>query len=185
MKKLSLMKNGLEITKINSNMTTFTEELTDQLIPLKDNAVALHAAQSASLINKPETTEDIMAAVREINDLSERTMINFIMLGALARSIRDNVNTLDGKLEFGFSANALTPEVKSLFKTWGFTETPYGYIYYYTPPIKWDIKIPVEVHIIKRHYKFFEHLDRGFFGVDNFYIANPFESYWKARHLIK
>lgn len=129
--------------------------------------------------------EDMASAIRDIADMSEKTMIRFIILGDLARAIRDHDGNYVGeKVQIGFPASHLTPEIKSLFKTWKFEETKYGYKYFYTPPIKWDIAIPVEIYIFKKHYKFFENPDLGWYRVDDFLIPNPFEKYWKARYLI-
>lgn len=154
-----------------------------------ESAVVLSGIKSVyvgSSDKKQFNAEDIKMAVKDIFDMSERCLINFVILGDLAKAIRENVdNLITDHLEIGMPSRALTPEVKSLFKTWNFMETSYGYIYYFSPPIKWEIKIPVEIHVIKRKYRFLDNPDHGFFGVDNFYIPNPFDNYWKARHLVQ
>ena len=178
--------------------TDFASELSSQLPSMKESAKQQQASVASTNINHipnykgkdgksaPWGTEDMRNAMRDIADMSEKTMINFFMLGDIAKAVheRDDMIITD-KIEIGMKANGLTPEILSLFNTWGFEPTKYGYKYYYTPPLKWDIMIPVEIHVIKRNYKFFENLDFGFYAVDTFHIPNPFEKYWKARFLIK
>jgi hypothetical protein len=45
--------------------------------------------------------------------------------------------------------------------------------------------VPIVVWIIDGHYKFLQYPDLVFYGVETFYVPNPFGSYWNARHLIK
>ncbi len=130
--------------------------------------------------------EDVMTAVRDIVDMGEKCMLYFIALGDFAKAVHNHqASFYTDKLELAMPINSLTPEIKSLFRTWGFEETKYGYKYYFTPPTKWSIKIPVEIHVYKRHYQFFDNPDKGWVGVDDFRIPNPFDSYWKARFLIQ
>lgn len=135
------------------------------------------------------TQEDVMMAIKDIYDTSESTMIKYIMLGDVAKLIKDKSEAVTlgtfKAIEFGFPASNLTPEIKSLFKTWGYKEVPGGYEYSFTPPIKWDTHVPVHIKCWTRKYDFFQNPDIGFFGVDEFYIPNPFEDYWKMKGLIK
>lgn len=129
---------------------------------------------------------DKAMAIKDIFDMQESCMMKFIVLGDLARTIREKQTNYDGdKIQIGFYKRSLTPEIKSLFTTWKFEETKYGYRYDFTPPIKWDVKIPVEIHVIQNKYKFFDNPDFGFFGVDDYLLPNPFEMYWKVRHFVK
>lgn len=181
-------------------MADFNQELQSQLQNLKPAAhqdaslksrVALQGLRPSRMDNDTVSTgiptvDDKSMAIQDVYDMQEKTQINFIILGDLARTIRDRQSYFDGdKIEVGFHVNNLVPEIKSLFATWGFEETKYGYKYYFTPPIKWDIKIPVEIHIFHKKYPFFENPDIGWFGVDDYRLPNPFEAYWKMRGLIR
>ena len=133
----------------------------------------------------PFTAWDVTLAVNDIYDMCEKCQLNFIALDDLAKAIRDkNDQLMTDHLEVAMHARNLTPEIKSLFKTWNFEETKYGYKYYFSPPTKWDIKIPVEIHVIRKNYKFLSNPDQGWFGVNDFYLPNPFETYWKARRFV-
>lgn len=43
----------------------------------------------------------------------------------------------------------------------------------------------IHLKIITRNYKFFKNPDICFWGVTEFLMPNPFDDYWKVRHLIK
>lgn len=147
-----------------------------------------------STITKPTTKLnvnwdhlDIGMAIRDIYDMSERTMIKFIMLGEFAKAIRERKeNVVLPFIEIGMFEKNNTAEIKSLFlNTWKFTKTEYGYTYFFTPPIKWDRHIPVKIRVLKKVYKCLQHPDFGFYGVDEFLIPNPFDEYWKIRGILK
>lgn len=132
-------------------------------------------------------SDDLNKAIMDIYDMTERTQINFIILGDLAKTIHDKKDQVfTDHLEFAIPKNAVVPEIHRLFTgTWLFKETKYGYTYDYVPPTHWDVHIPVEVHVIKGDYSFFKNPDHGFYRVDDFYIPNPFEEYWKVRGLVR
>ncbi len=168
-----------------------SQDISDQAKRLQESQsnVALEGLKpkSANGASAPWTAEDVAMAVLDIYDMCERVQFNFILLGELAKAVWEKTDRgfNADKLELAMFARQLTPEIKSLFKTWNFEQTDYGYKYYFTPPTKWDIKIPVEIHVIKRDYKFLKNPDVGFFSVDEFRIPNPFENYWKARFLVQ
>lgn len=180
-------------------MGTFEQDIQSQLSDIKQAAHSDAAMRSRIALQgvKPVNTSDTpgkgiaspgdkLMAIQDVYDLQEKTSIAFIVLGDLARAIRDKQPEYDGEaIQVGFKANHLVPEVKSLFKQWGFVETKYGYKYYFTPPTKWDIKVPVEIYCWTKHYPFFDNPDIGFFGVDEFRLPNPFEAYWKVRGIIR
>lgn len=130
---------------------------------------------------------DIQKAVMDIADIAERTQIPFIMLKDLARSIRNQSDKIEADhLEFGCHRRYIIPEIDRLFvQTWKFNREPDGYSYTFSPPTKWDVKIPIKIKVWKRDYSFFKNPERSWFRVDDLLIANPFEKYWKARWIIQ
>jgi hypothetical protein len=171
----------------------------DQLQSVKAQAQKMQEARAKSELigltpppvkgkvkSAPFTAWDMMLAINDVSDMCERCMFSFYMLGDLAKAVHDKKDSLlTDKIEVGIPEREMTVERKSLFKTWGFEETDFGFRYYFSPPTKWDIKIPVEIHIIKNKYKYFDNPDRGFFGTNDFLIPNKFEEYWKVRGVIR
>ena len=126
---------------------------------------------------------DINAALRDIYDLGERIQLFPLMLGDVAKQIHDNQDIMmdvkvNDKIEWGIHEKNMTPEVISLFKTWNFKPNDRGWEYTFE-------NIPIQIVVIKRKYKFFDNPDQKFYKVDEYKIPNPFESYWKARYLIR
>lgn len=169
------------------------------LQPMKGQAQAMQKANSAGVLSglkasnvvgtgkEPYNLLDVEMAIRNVYDDSERAQMKFIMLGEVAQAIKEkrSVDIIKLKaVEYGFPEKANTPEVKSLFKTWGYNATDYGYEYAFTPPTKWDVKVPCKITVYKEHYTFFDNPDRGFYGVDDFWIPNPFKDYWGWRNKI-
>ncbi len=179
------------------NNLNFKDELIAQLEPAKIDAQRMQKIQEGIVLasvnkglksnsSEPWNDYDVILATQNIFDMQASSNTQFIMLGELARSIKERRDTVESAgLEWGLKEKQVTPEIKSLFKTWGFVEEPYGYSYSFTPPTKWDVKIPVKVKVIKKKWKFFDCLDVGFFGADGFNIPNPFNLYWESRGLVK
>mgnify|MGYP001578123154 CR=1 FL=1 len=48
-----------------------------------------------------------------------------------------------------------------------------------------DEPYPVEIKILKRRYKFFDHYDPKWYNWDDYKLANPWAHYWKARFIVQ
>lgn len=132
------------------------------------------------------TNDDITKTMNEIFDMQERSLVNFILLGDLAKACRENKPyPIVEQIELTIPKSILTYEVRSLFKTWGFTETSSGYEFEYSIPLRWHVKVPVKIYVYYEKFKLFDVPDRVWAGVDGIMIPNPFDSYWKIRHLVK
>lgn len=140
--------------------------------------------ENGTNMNNHLSSWDIGEALRELYDTFERIMHNGVLLGEVAKQIKEEKRDgLDrhievSEIEWGLPKKNLTPEVASLFKTWGFTPTETGYEYKIG-------NVPVKIRVYSRKYKFLENLDVAFYGVDEFRLPNPFNTYWKVRNLIK
>ncbi len=181
---------GDELKQNLGRMTPIMKKDVQQLADIQARVALQGIGRPFESDTKPGTgiasVVDKAMAIQDIYDRQEACNMFFIILGDLAKTMREQRNTYDGdKIEFGFNHRALTPEIKSLFHTWGFQPTSYGYLYYFTPPTKWDVKIPVEIHVFQKDYSFFSNPDIGFFSVDEYKLPNPFTEYWKVRGLIK
>lgn len=125
----------------------------------------------------------INAAMRDIYDIGEKIQFFPILLLETARQVYDYNNdfykSLDvPKIDWGIFEKNVTPEVKSLFKTWNFKENEKGYEYSFE-------NIPIQIHIIRKKWPVLENLDMRFYKIDEFRIPNPFEKYWRQRNLVK
>lgn len=128
---------------------------------------------------------DVEKALNDVYDVEERALIQFILLGDAAKACRENKQAFVDCIELAMPASALTKEVKGYFKTWNFEERPYGYEYFFSPPVKWEVKIPVRIYVYKEKFKLFDNPNRVWGTTEGFNIPNPFDSYWKARHFIR
>jgi hypothetical protein len=136
------------------------------------------------ILKTPVSSWDIGMAMRDLYDLFEKIMYKGVLLGDVAYQIKaQGKGALDvpvevDHLEWGLPKKQLTPEVVSLFKTWGFTPTKDGYEYKVS-------NVPVKIKVYSRKYKFFERPDQVLYMIDEFNIPNPWSDYWKVRSLIK
>lgn len=131
--------------------------------------------------------EHIVKALNDAFDrLYESAALRAILLGDIAKACRESKPFPQvEQIEFALPQSALTYEVKSLFTTWNFRKTKFGYEYEFSIPLQWDIKVPVKIYVYKEKYRFFEVPDRVWAGVDGAFVPNPFDEYWKMRNKIQ
>ena len=140
--------------------------------------------KQSGLSGRMHTKDDVRRALLDLTDMLEMAMLPYVLLGDIAKAMVDGHDGISGDdifvpvIEVGLYQRNMTPEVLSLFRTWKFNQTDYGYTYTFSG-------VPVELHVIKRRYNFFEQPDQRFFGPDVFTIPNPFDKYWKARFIIQ
>lgn len=126
--------------------------------------------------------EQLHAALLYAEDMLERSFIPFILLGELAQQIRatDNPKLSVEKITLGVQEKHLTQYGASMLKS-------------IVPNIKREdgyIKfekdgIPIEIKIIKNYYEFFQRPDRRFYYVNDLFLPNPFDVYWRERDNIE
>ena len=137
---------------------------------------------SVSELPHPASSWNVNAAMRDIYDIGEKIQLWPILLGDAAKQIHDNPDRFFdlklNKIEWCIPMRNNTPEIQSLFKTWGMTPNERGYEYSFEG-------IPIYIRLIKRHYAFFDKPDMGYYKVDEFMLPNPWSDYWKIRNLIR
>ena len=124
--------------------------------------------------------ESVNLALQHVQDIMDRIGIPYLLLGDVVDGItkRNSLSNVE-KVEIGIEQRYLIPEVISSLKTlMGDIKTDYGYGYLFD-------KIPVEIKIIKRRYKFFEHPDTVIYRRQDYRIPNPVDGYLKARWIIQ
>lgn len=104
---------------------------------------------------------------------------NLIMLGHTAEEIKNDQRLSGESVEVGIEQRYLTPEVISTLKVMGGIEDP-------TKDFTFNVgKVPVNVKVITRRYKFFENTDPHMYVVEFVRLPNPFDTYWHARGIVQ
>jgi hypothetical protein len=120
-------------------------------------------------------------ALLDVEDLLQRCLIPFFLLGETARSIRDGEVISGTGIDVGVKKSNLIPESMSTLHTFTLGD------FCEDDDIIKYISHGVEVRIKKigRNYKFLENLDKVFYKAGDYSIPNPFDTYWKSRYLLK
>jgi len=127
--------------------------------------------------NYPEELVD--KGLHHVQDLLDRTLIPFVLLGEVVYRITNN-KSLGGikEIEVGVFQKDLVRERLSSLKTEvGDITTDYGFGY------KFD-RIPIKIKIISRDHKFFDNPDKIFYKSGEYSIPNPIGDYLKVRQTI-
>jgi hypothetical protein len=128
----------------------------------------------------PQTNLNINAAMRYIYDQMESCLIvNYVILGEAGLAIYEGrqVPSDIEVIEVGISHGQMTPEVLSLFKQWGYVANKKGYETTFEGT-------KIQFIVMKRKYKWMQHVDVRFYDVDEYKIPNPFSEYWKIKQLV-
>lgn len=119
----------------------------------------------------------------------ERCSLQFALLKDTAQSVRNNNMAAGSEITIGVRQAEFVKDSLSTLKTLAanndfhvgiteFTETPYGY--------EWTYRgVPIRLHIIKRNYEFLKNLEPVWFWGETLFVPNPFDKYYKARHIVQ
>ena len=120
-------------------------------------------------------------ALFDIEDLLQRLVVPFILLGKTAISLKKN-KAIDGeKIEVGVKENDLHERAKRNLKGYtleDFQETDTGFSYK-------AHGVPILVKIIKKNWKFFEFPDMIFYKASEYRVPNPIDTYIKSQHFVR
>ena len=126
---------------------------------------------------------NIERALYDVEDLFQRTLVPFLLLGETARSIKNGEFVGGTAIEIGVKVGDLIPEALRTINSFsnfdgGFNKTELGYEYV-------SHGFPVKITIINKHYKFLENPEFVFYGPAEYRIPNPFIDYWKVKQLVR
>lgn len=122
------------------------------------------------------------SALYYLEDVMDRAMIPFVLLGDVSRSVVKNLDTeVTQPIEIGIKKKHLTQYAMRTLPMFLPPDTVYGED---KITFTWD-QTPVTVKIIKRDWKVLENPDQVFYKITQFNIPNPFNEYWKQRFLIR
>jgi hypothetical protein len=121
----------------------------------------------------------LQAALFDVQDALERSCIPFLVLREVARSLffdeslsGDNIVVCAYDKYFTDSCLSILKMVRPQL-----TETKHGFEYTVG-------EVPVEIRIIRKHFKFLDNPDIRIFYTQEFMIPNPFNSYWKTKTFV-
>ncbi len=128
---------------------------------------------------KEHTTEELEAALYEVERDLDSAVLKVLLLGETLRSIKEDNQIKGDKIELGLEKKRLTKEVRSWLNS-------FGYKIKDRLMVKVFKGVPIEIKIIKRNYSFFKHPDIVFYkAFEVFNIPNPWRNYMKAKGLVR
>lgn len=121
--------------------------------------------------------ENLLAALFRAQDILDRAIIPFIVLGEVSYQIKNNQPLEANKISIGILKRHATESGTSLLST-------------IDPAIEqltdgWRLvhnEVPVTIKIIEKEHPVLRNPDIVFYKYDTFCIPNPFEKYWKGNH---
>lgn len=130
---------------------------------------------------KEFSVDKLNKALFDFEDLMERCLSSFLVLGQTAWDISTGLGLTGDKVEVGIQTKYLTPEVLSTIKT-------YKGIDLDKDMGLWEYEVdgvPVRVKLIKRKYKFFANPEMKFYWGGDYQLPNPMGDYWKSRFIVR
>ena len=126
--------------------------------------------------------EEIHEALLYIQDVLERSQINFVLLDEIAKKIyEEELPQLDVReIDIGILRREWHDVGRSLFKM-------------IVPEAEWHTntislkkgRVPIVMWIIDNHLDVFKNPDSRWYTVTEFKLPNPFNVYWNKRNMIK
>lgn len=123
-----------------------------------------------------------------VEDIFDRCMTPFFLLGETAREIVDSKNRspldpLDTHelVEVGMKRNHYTEHFVRTAKMF----LPVGAVWSKNKIEFEHLGTPVVIRIINKNFKVFDNPDTVHYKITTFKIPNPFSTYWKQRNLVR
>lgn len=138
---------------------------------------------SAPEVKAPEFThEQLRDALFNAEDIFDRAMATFYVLGETARHIVKNEEDLtgDSEVHLGVRKNQLTKETLVVLHDWipDLEESEYQLNYVFQG-------VPVIIDIIHGDYEVLKNPNPLFYKVSQYFVPNPWTLYWNQHEYIK
>lgn len=146
----------------------------------------LNLSETELKIPEPIQHEQLRDALFFTQDLLERCLVPFLVLGTVGRQIAEQDDPIlqASRVELGVMKNHYTEGTKSMFLS--LLEQQHISFENEDEDVAFEYKgVPVFVKIIKGSYPFFKYPNTKFFFVENLALPNPFDAYWKIRKEIE
>ncbi len=128
------------------------------------------------------THEQLREALFHVQDVLERCLCPFFVLGNTARHMVKNEEefTGDEEIHIGIQKASLTKEVISMMESYipELEKTNVQYSYFHNG-------VPVIIDIIQGEYAVLKNPDRRFYYISDFLVPNPWSQYWQQHEFIK
>jgi hypothetical protein len=139
--------------------------------------------EAEAKVEKPQfTQEQLREALFHVQDVFERAMCPFFVLGNTAKHIVSNEEEFvgDEDIHVGVRQAALTREVVGMMRSYipDLVETKVQFSYFHN-------KIPIIIDIIHGDYEVFKNPDMRYYYISEFLIPNPWKQYWQQHEFIK
>lgn len=117
-----------------------------------------------------------------VEDIMQRAMIPFVLLGDIAKAVIDNQDVIvNDPVTIGITRRSYTEYAKSTLPMFLPPDTIFA-----NKEIKFEHNgTPVNIKIIDRNYQVLKNPDQVFYRITHFNVPNPFDKYWKMRNLIQ
>lgn len=139
---------------------------------------------SSSLTETPKSYSysSTEPALYFIEDVMERAMIPFFLLGETAKHVIENLDCeVNVPIYIGVKKNDLTRYSLSTLKMFLPADTEYT-----DKSISFTWKdTPVKIKIVHRNYRFLKNLDFVYYRITQYRIPNPFPEYWRVRNVVQ
>ena len=126
--------------------------------------------------------EELNKALMDVEDLMARAFVDFFPLHKTAQCIKYQ-NRLEGDAIYvGISIKHIrtrfAAETISDYTKLPIDSLQSGFEYMVG-------EVPVKVKVITRNYGFYKYPDRTIYEYGDYLLPNPFDTYWKARFLVR
>lgn len=131
---------------------------------------------------KEFSIDELNKALFDFEDVMERAMCPFLLLGQTAWDVKSGYMLTGDKVEVGIIKLCLTDMVKDTIKTYRGLDIDKENDKSFTYEVD---KVPVVCKIIRNKYKFFKNPETVFYWGGDYQLPNPMVDYWKSRFVIK
>lgn len=130
-------------------------------------------------------TEALEKALQHVEDMFDRCVCPFFLLGETLRSITQDNQIKGNKVELGVKVKQLTPEVLVTFTSPDFSTNLTDFIHN-DKMLSYKVEgVSVEIKIIHKKFKCLDNLDSLLYKWGDYLIPNPLEDYWKVKGFIE
>lgn len=132
-------------------------------------------------IGKVFTSEELLVALRNIEDLMDRLLTPYFLLGKTAEAAKFGRFLEGDGIDIGIKSTALTQYVYDILNSelnLSAEQVKDGFEYMVG-------QVPIRVKVYSRDYYFFKYPDHIVYQYGTYQIANPWDKYWKSRFLIR